>query len=201
MEPLTIFGVRQSTYVRSVRLVCEEKGLTYRHVEYPPHSEEMRRLQPFGRVPAMVHGDFHLFEAQAIARYLDRLAPEPVLIPTEVRAQAEMDQWMSIAADYGFDALIRNWYLRERGLLPTDEIATAAAKEQAAVLFGLADQRLMNADYLAGSALSLADLFLIPQIMTAATLDEGHEMIEKFDRLSSWYAHMSARPSVDTVSE
>ncbi|WP_371260902.1 glutathione S-transferase N-terminal domain-containing protein [Bradyrhizobium sp. Cp5.3] len=32
---------------------------------------------PFGRMPVLDHGDFRLYETQAILRYLDRALPQP----------------------------------------------------------------------------------------------------------------------------
>lgn len=201
MDTITIYGFNPSVYVRTLRLVCEEKGMAYKLVPYRPNSTEQREIQPFGKVPALTHGDFYLFESPAIARYLDHIGPDPRLTPQDPREEALMNQWVSITCDYAFDALIRKWVLPERGLRPHDEIAMAEGKATAVTLFGYANAALCNDDFLCGNRLTLADLFLLPQIMEVAAYDEAHEMIEGFDRLASWYAHMLARASVQKVSE
>jgi glutathione S-transferase len=53
-------------------------------------------LHPFGKIPALSHGDFHLYECQAIGRYLDRVSPRPPLTPNNLQAAARMDQLMNI---------------------------------------------------------------------------------------------------------
>ena len=46
---------------------------------------------PFGRIPVMDHGDFRLYEMQAILRYLARIIPEPSLTLRDPRAEARMN--------------------------------------------------------------------------------------------------------------
>jgi glutathione S-transferase len=55
---------------------------------------------PFGRIPVMDHGDFRLYEMQAILRYLDRIIPEPSLTPRDPRAEARMNQICGITDWY-----------------------------------------------------------------------------------------------------
>jgi len=55
---------------------------------------------PFGHIPVMDHGDFRLYEMQAILRYLDRIIPEPSLTPRDPRAEARMNQICGITDWY-----------------------------------------------------------------------------------------------------
>ena len=89
MANLEIIGFPQSTYVRVARMACEEKGVAYDLWPAPPHSPEVLAIHPFGKIPAMRHGDFELFESKAIGTYLDRMFPGPHLIPEDARV--EMD--------------------------------------------------------------------------------------------------------------
>src|SRR5260370_39275114 len=52
---------------------------------------EYRRLNPFGRVPFIVDGEFALGESNAILLYLARGSR---LLPDDARAQALVQQWM-----------------------------------------------------------------------------------------------------------
>ena len=51
---------------------------------------------PFGRIPVVDHGDFRLYETQAILRYLDDLYPTPPFQPKDARAKARMNQLVGI---------------------------------------------------------------------------------------------------------
>ena len=70
MAAPVIYGPAISTYVRTVRLVCEEKAAPYELVEVdimqggnktPDHLAR----HPFGRVPAFEHDGFQLYETSA----------------------------------------------------------------------------------------------------------------------------------------
>jgi hypothetical protein len=93
----------QSPYVRSTALGLEEKGANWRVGILGPSgikSTSYLKLNPFGRVPSLVHGDFELYETQAILRYLDRTISEPSLTPEDPRTEARMNQLCGIADCY-----------------------------------------------------------------------------------------------------
>ena len=50
-------------------------------------TQEHLARNPFGRIPVVDHGDFRLYETQAILRYLDDLYPAPPLRPKNPRAR------------------------------------------------------------------------------------------------------------------
>ena len=77
MADLEIVGIPFSNYVRSVRMLCEEKGAPYTLVPAMPHSPDVKAIHPAGQVPVMRHGDVALFESKAIATYIDRVFPGP----------------------------------------------------------------------------------------------------------------------------
>ena len=86
MSEFVVHGIIGSPYVRAVLLGLEEKGRSYRLAPLPAgghRAAEHLARHPFGRVPAVEHGDFHLYETQAVLRYLDRLFPQPALTPAD----------------------------------------------------------------------------------------------------------------------
>src|SRR5215470_16190765 len=80
MAELEIIGAPQSNYVCVTRIACREKGVPYTLVPARPHSPEVDAIHPFGRIPAMRHGDLELCESKAIATYIDRNFDGPKLI-------------------------------------------------------------------------------------------------------------------------
>ena len=75
-EDIVIHGVPGSPYLRSALLGLEEKGLPYRLNVIELETQrgpEYLKLQPFGRIPVLEHGDFRLYETQAMLRYIDTL--------------------------------------------------------------------------------------------------------------------------------
>ena len=49
-----------------------------------------------GKVPAIEHDGFWLYESRAIIQYLDNVLPGNKLTPTDPKAWATMQQWMSV---------------------------------------------------------------------------------------------------------
>ncbi|HEY6924216.1 MAG TPA: glutathione S-transferase N-terminal domain-containing protein, partial [Steroidobacteraceae bacterium] len=109
-EEIVIHGVPGSPYLRSALLGLEEKALPYRLNAMGPEARrepEYLKLHPFGRIPALEHGDFCLYETQAILRYIDTLGPAtaPALQPRDPRAAARMNQIVGIVDWYVFPAI------------------------------------------------------------------------------------------------
>jgi glutathione S-transferase len=199
MPDVTIYGPAMSTHVRTARMTCVEKGVAHAREDVDFRSVAYRSLHPFNRVPAMRHGDFVLYETAAICRYIDRAFQGPPLQPTEAKALARMDQWMSAVLDYVFDIMVRE-LIWERLMVPTrggqpDEAKIAAAVPKVAHQLAVFNAPLGAAPFLAGAALSLADLALFPPIFYLKLVPEGTAALAKVPALSAWFDRMAARPS------
>ena len=97
MHTLEITGVAQSTYVRTVRIACEEKGVAYRLTPVLPHSPRVAAIHPLGKIPVLSHGEVRLFESRAIVGYLARVFPGPKLFADDAVQGAQIEQWVSMA--------------------------------------------------------------------------------------------------------
>ena len=106
MAGLEIIGFDISNWVRATRIACEEKGVAYELTTNGMTSfDEMKSpkhlaLHPFGRIPAMRHGDVVLFETAAICRYINCMFDGPRLVPEDPLEAARMEQWVSAMIDY-----------------------------------------------------------------------------------------------------
>jgi len=198
MTEIVLYGFPQSTYVRTARLACEEKGVA--HVLEPIEfgSPAHRRLHPFVRMPAMRHGALLLYETSAIARYVDEAFDGPALQPSEPRQRARMNQWISAVNDYYYAAMIRGLVLPrlvnpQRGQ-PVDEAAIAARLPEVAHQLSVAEDALSETRFLAGDALTLADLFLAPQIFWLGKTEEGAAALAEVTAVNRWFETLAARP-------
>lgn len=57
VREVRIYGVPVSTWTRTVRMVCIEKGIEHELVPVARASDEHRRLHPFARYPVIAIGD------------------------------------------------------------------------------------------------------------------------------------------------
>jgi glutathione S-transferase len=208
MSEFIVHSVPGSPFGRSVLTTLEEKGARYRLVPLAPgasKSPEHLARHPFGRIPVLEHDGFMLYETQAILRYLDRVLPEPSLTPIDVRQAARMDQVMNISDWYLFQGVC-NVIAFQRivgpkflGLTP-DEAAVDAAMPRARVVFAELSRLLGDEAYIAGDALSLADLQAAPQASFLSLTPEWTTLTAPHPNLVAWIERLEARPSFQATT-
>ena len=74
MTEFILHSIPGSPFGRAVLVALEEKRADYRLAPVKPGShrtEPYLSLHPFGKIPALEHGDFKLYETQAIAHTAD----------------------------------------------------------------------------------------------------------------------------------
>ncbi len=204
MSAFTVWTIPGSPFARAVIAVLYEKGADFRVARLQPgtlKSGEHLARHPFGKMPVLDHGDFRLYETQAILRYLDRVLPEPPLTPAEPEAAARMDQLMSVNDHYlfngvgnviGFQRVVGPMLL---GLTP-DEGAIAAAMPAAQTVFAELSRLLGGQDYFAGGQVSLADFTLFGQIDFFDGIPEWGPLTDGRDNIARWHERMTQRDSI-----
>jgi glutathione S-transferase len=195
MAEVTIHGMAQSTYARTCCMVCEEKGIAYERRDAAPHSPEILRYNPTGKMPGFQHGDLILWETSAIARYLAETFGGTRLQPSDAIARARMNCWISMVNDSVYQTMIRDIVLPRFGIIPADEDKIGQAAEKLAQLLQLADQTLQKSPYLAGNQLTLADLLLVPILFWLEKTPEGQAALPNYPALGRWYQAIGERPS------
>ena len=207
MAGFVVYGVPGSPYVRAALLVLEEKGADYRLAAMKPGTlkqEPHLSRHPFGRIPAFEHDGWLLYETQAILRYVDTIVPEPRLQPADPRAAAQMNQVMGITDWYVMQQVSRtitfNRVVAPRFGMSTSEEAVASAIPDARHCMGELARLLDRTEFIAGVALSLADLQLAPHVSMFALAPEGAEILAEHPNLNAWLARMEARPSMHATT-
>lgn len=203
MTEFIVHGIPGSPYMRAVEVALREKSAPYRAQALTPgehKSPEYMALHPFGRIPAFEHGNFRLYETQAILRYIDDVIPSPPLEPADPRLAARMNQIMGINDWYFFPlvgrTIVFNRIVGPKLLrLPVDEAAIAAAVPEGQRCVAELDRLLGEQPFLAGDQLTLADVLLAPQLDFFAATPEGAAILAG-TRLSTWLARMNKRPSM-----
>lgn len=208
MKEFVIHTVPGSPFARAALATLEEKGAAWRLAPLGP--QEMRgprhlALHPFGRVPILEHGDFRVCETQAILRYLDRVLPQPALTPADPQAAARMDQLMNIndwylfrdaSAVIGFQRVVGPMLLG----LPTDEAAIAACMPKAQLAFDELARLLAGNPFVAGAALTLADLIIAPHLDMLSGTPEWVTLTRPHANIRAWLDRMNARSSLQATT-
>jgi glutathione S-transferase len=202
-----VHGVPGSPYVRAALLTLEEKGAEYELAAMRLGTlKEQAHLSrhPFGRIPAFEHDGWMLYETRAIMRYVDAVAPGPRLVPGDHRAAARMEQLMNVTDWYLIPQVSRtitfNRVVAPRFGRPTDEGAVTRAIPEARTCIAEIGRLLDGHKWMAGDALSLADLLLAPHLSMFALAPEGAEILGGQANLSGWLKRVEARPSMQATT-
>lgn len=200
---ITLWGFSGSTYVRTVRMLLAEKGVSdYEQVPVDvlkgePKSEEHLTRHPFGKVPVVDVDGFRIIETPAIARYLDTVLAGPSLVPSDPKDRARMDMVTSIIDSYGYGPMIGG--VAAYHLFPdfvggrNDAVHREALEKSRRVMTELIRIRNGSA-HLAGDSLSIADLYLAPILAYIALTPHGDEFLS-MPGVSDWWQGVSGRES------
>jgi glutathione S-transferase len=207
MTAPVLFGAAYSVYTRIARLAFHEKGVDYDFREIDifaaggPSPDYLRR-HPFGRIPALSHDGFDLFETQAICRYVDEAFPGRPLQPSTARGRARVTQIIGLLDAYAYRPMVWDMFVERvrkppQGQ-PSDEAkiasAVTASERCLAVLEGLmGEARWLTGE---GDEPTLADLHAAPMLVYLAVAPEGAALLGRHRRMQSWLERMKARPSM-----
>lgn len=158
-------------------------------------SPEFLAINPNGKVPALVDGDFVVWESRAINAYLAALAPEKNLNPTDPKVRATVEQWSNWQAIHFGPALQGIAFERVQkklfGMGEPDEAAIAGQLKTAADLLPILDAALADKSWIAGD-LSLADFAIATNFILRGPARLG---IEAYPNVTAWIERVEALPS------
>jgi glutathione S-transferase len=203
MADVILYGAAGRAHERAARLTLEEKGVPYDLVDVPqdqwnepPHLSR----NPFGKIPALEHRRFALYETQAILRYVDTVFPGTPLQPTDPREAARMNQIMGIVDSYvvpniSYGICFQRLRAPLLGRVP-DEAVIAGALPMARTCLDAIDKLKGDNPFMTGSQISLADLMLAPHYFYFSITPEGRDLLGPHERLRRWWQQMDSRDSI-----
>ena len=202
MSKPTLYGFDGSTYVRTVRMLLDEKGVDYEQVpvnvlEGEPKEPAHLARHPFGKVPVFDHDGLRILETGAIMRYVDEVFPGDSFVPDDVRERARMNTAMQMTDAYGYDALLGK--VSAYHLFPEfvggkdDEARQLGIRDGMTLLNHLMEMRGTDG-FIAGRKRSLADFYLAP-ICAYVDMTEDSEQIFQVAGFANWWERIQALPS------
>jgi glutathione S-transferase len=179
---------------KQVRWALCELELEYQSVEGLEvlHSEELKLVNPMGKVPAVLINGEPLFEAAAICTYLADITPDKQLIyPSGTLERALHMQWVSFTLSELEAYLWSN--ARNTFVLPKEQRCTALFEQNLEAYTHTAkvfDTVMEGNDYVIGNRFTITD------ILVGATLNWGNQLklLEQTPNLKSYLARLKERP-------
>lgn len=203
---MKLYGFPPSPNTWKVRAVADYLGipLEFEFVDLPKgdqHKPEYLALNPNGRTPTLVDGDFKLWESTAILHYLGSQKPNS-LLPQDARARADIVRWQSWAlAHWGKEAceplIFQRIVKQVLNAGPPDEAAIAAGTEQFKKCAKVLEGHLSKQPYLVGNGITIADFSVAAPLFYA---DRGGFPLGEFPKLREWFGRVSSLPCWKTTA-
>ncbi|KQT52116.1 MULTISPECIES: glutathione S-transferase family protein [unclassified Aureimonas] len=203
MATMTLWGFDGSTYVRTVKMLLSEKGVSdfeqvpLNVLKGDPQKPEHLERHPFGKVPVLDHEGLRLLETFAIARYLNDVLPGPSLVPSDVKDRARMDMVVGIIDSYGYGSLIEGvaaYHLFPDFVGGKSEKKHRDGLDKGRKVLDFIMKTKGASPFLAGEAPSLADLYLAP-IASYISLTPDKDALFAADGFGAWWERVQAMES------
>jgi len=197
---LKIWGRANSVNVQKVLWCLAELDLAYERIDAgmafgKNDQAEYLAMNPNGRVPTLVDGDFVLWESNSVMRYLAlAYAPASPIYPSAPRRRAGVDRWLDWTLSTlqpvdrpVFWALVRT-PIEQRDMAKIQKDADAEA-----VQWRIVDAQVASRRFIEGDDFTFADIAL----GAYARRWFGVEGVTKpsFANLERWFAEIGSRPA------
>lgn len=197
---LTIWGRPNSVNVQKVLWCLAELDIPYQRIDAgmafgKNDTAEYLAMNPNGRVPTLVDGDYVLWESNSIMRYLNLAYGEGAAIyPQDARGRASVDRWLdwTLSTLQPVDRPVF-WGLVRTPPEQRDMAALQKAADAEAVVWRVAEVQLDNHRYIEGEQFTIADIAL----GAFARRWFGVEGVTRPRQpaLERWFALISERPA------
>ena len=157
---------------------------------------EYLKLNPNGKIPCIVDGDFVLWESMAINNYLATKYNND-LLGSSPEEKALVDQWsywsiLEIQSNL-YTIAFQNFRVPED---QRDEKAINKALEELPKVFKILDNQLEGKEYILGNKFSLADINVASCVLVA---DFAQYDYSSFKNVKTWIKKLNERPSFEQI--
>lgn len=203
---LTFYYGSGSPYAWKVWLALEHKGIPYegKRLTFDPDqtkTPDFLKVNPRGRVPAIVDDGFALSESNAIVEYLEDRYPEKPLLPKDVKARGEARRLIA-EADGDLEKAFNPFSEATLYTKPEARDAKLIAEKRAVLDKELARwSDALSGDFFAGGV-GLVDYTVFPWIRMLPRIEErvpglGYQRDALPPKIAAWIARIEALPFYD----
>ncbi len=169
---MKLFGHDTSPYVRRARILLAEKAIPFERdpAGWVSPSEELTRLNPLMRVPALLHDGQVVLDSRLIAVYLYERFPEAPPAPPAGHLPLQATLWSPahryddenhlLAVDAALDSAINLFLMEQDGVLPAASAYLRRQGQRIARALGFVDTLLAGKTTLHEGVLSFTDVAL-----------------------------------------
>jgi glutathione S-transferase len=196
---MKLYSIHNSNNCRRVNATILHLGLDVEIAEQAMgdlKKPEYLALNPNGKVPTLVDGDFKLWESRAIMQYLASKKPGTPFWPSDAKRQADILRWQFWETShlskgtgaFAFEKLFKKIFMKQ----DPDPVALAAGEKEFHAFAPTLNGQLEGKKFITGSDLTLAD-FSVGACFSyaeASGLPWGN-----YPHIQSWWGRLNEIPA------
>jgi glutathione S-transferase len=204
---LILHGANGSPFVRKIKVILAEKSVPYEQKPVIPFgvSDDYKKLSPLGKIPCLQDGDYVLPDSSCIAAYLEKVHPNPPLVPAEPKAYGRAlwyeeygdSKLIEVIAPVFFERVIKKGLMKQQ---PDEAKVQQAIEQGQPPVFGYLEAEIGDREYLVGGRFSLADIAIASPFVNLAH-GGGSIDAKRWPRLAEYVGRITARPSFKACIE
>ncbi len=199
---MKLYSIPLSNFASKCRIAAYEKGLDIELTEPPGGmgSDEYKKINPLGKVPALDTGSQIIAESELINEYFEDKFPEKPLLPKDAEGKAKVRSFTRLH-DLYLDPPMRAVFPKLFG----QELEQSIIDEKMTEIQGRLDHlesELSDGGWAAGSDFTLADAALTPTIFFMNNFLPAFGQkpaIEGRPKLAAWWGKIQERESTKKV--
>jgi glutathione S-transferase len=189
---ITLYDNAFSPFARKVRMVLEHKRIPHEIVDglRLSNRDQLEAVNARLEVPAIDHDGVVVVNSSDIVAYLERVFPEPAVVPAARAAWVRARAWER-CADTLIDPILIDisywaWAIRDDRM---PEGMLQAARTDLAVVYDALERDLAGGAFVCGSELSIADIALFPHLAAVRALDVSFDPATH-PRVTAWFRRL-----------
>ena len=144
-------------FIKHFDLPVEIHSMGFREQEN--RTEAYLRMNPMGKAPLLVDGDFYLWESNAILCYLATLHPATGMLPDDPQGRADCDRWLYWQAFH-----LINTIIAARAKSKSSDSKGSSAEKDIELNIGVLNGQLEGREFVLGD-LSIVDFAIAPYLL------------------------------------
>lgn len=198
---MILYGSTMSPFVRKVAAFAAEKGIEFdlQSTGFPNATPEFRAASPFGKMPAIVDGDYRLADSSAIIHYLEAKHPDPELIPADPKLRGRtiwFDEFadtllFACGAKIFFNKIVAPRFLGREGDLSAAE---TAERDELPPLLDYLEGVIPASGYLVDDRFTLADIAVAGPFANFSHCDVSIHQA-RYPKITAYVRGILSRPS------
>ena len=197
---LQVLGRATSGNVQKVLFLLETLKLPYERLDYgrifdnTTSTPQYKAMNPTQKVPTLVDGDLAVWESHTILRYLAARHGATELLPADPGARTHVERWM----DWGLGALNPAYMAGFRDAKKSEQERGADTVKNLSAELAILDGQLSRQAWVAGEAMTLADICLAPIVRRCVAFPFG---LSEFAHVAAWLERLEALPAFQRATE